>query len=246
MYHTYLSLVDFTTLQHTATHPTHTLSRTISSLVRTLTYCNTMQHIATYCKTPVIYLVTNHLFPLAHLTHCNTLQHTASHCNSSLSHCNSLQHATKHCHTLQHTQRIPCHKPPPPSCALQHTAIHCNTLQYTVTHCNTLQHTATRCNTPTTYLVTNHFLPLAHLLLQVLHGFFVFQNLFCLSIKPICIAVSCSELQCVSESFCLSIKLICVGMLQCVAVCCSVFAGVLQYIAVCCLIFSVSLSMQSV
>jgi len=47
------------------------------------------------------------------------------------------QRLATHCNTFQE----------PSGKALQHTAIHCNTLQHTATHCNTLQHTATHCNT---------------------------------------------------------------------------------------------------
>jgi len=70
------------------------------------TYCNLLQHTATYCN--------------------NTLPHTATHCNSTTaasqgrqeSHCRAVsQHAATHCNTPQQ----------------QHTATHCNTLQHTAT-----------------------------------------------------------------------------------------------------------------
>jgi len=126
-------------------------TRTTKLLCRSVSHCNTLQHIATHCNT------------LQHVaTHCNTLQHTATHCNT-------LQHVATRCNTLQHTAthrkvratRLLHH-------SVSHTATHCQTLQRTATHCNTLrrkgdetasprgislthrntlQHTVTHCNT---------------------------------------------------------------------------------------------------
>jgi len=85
------------------------------------TYCNALQHTATYHQ---IYTKPEDqgqgrpvLMPLQQIT----VQHTATHCD-----------------TLQQTATQ--------GTTLQHTATYCNTLQHTATRCTTLQHTA-HCNT---------------------------------------------------------------------------------------------------
>jgi len=68
----------------------------------------------------------------------------------------------------------------------------------------------------------------------------------CVRLLPKCVAVGCSELQCVAVccrvvarreqdgllSLCATVAKVCCSVLQCVAVCCSV----LQYVAVCCIV----------
>ena len=78
-------------VQHTAAH--------CSTLQHTAAHCNTLQHTAAHCST--LQHTAAHCSTLQHTpAHCSTLQHTAAHCNT-------------HCNALQHT--------------LQHTATHCNT-----------------------------------------------------------------------------------------------------------------------
>jgi len=67
---------------------------------------------------------------------------------------------------------------------------HCNTLQHTATHCNTLQHTATHCNTLQHTVISGH--------LSSWDPQYMSQTHNTRSIIERCIAVYCSELQCVA------------------------------------------------
>ena len=136
------------------------------------------------------------------------------------------------------------------TCAMHHTATHCNSLQLTAPHCkhcsthgrmNTcaMRHTATHCTTLryaapqcTTHGRMNTCA--ARPAEEVTEESRAFRlRLACVR----CVAVCCSVLQCVAvteESRAFRLRLacaaVCCGVLQCVAVCCSV----LQCVAVCC------------
>jgi len=98
--------------------------------------CNTPQHTARHCKLRLTPLTLQHIAHTA--THCNTLQHIfGTICNKRAT--RVWMSACIHCTTLSHTAtQYKIHS------ALQHTALHCNTLQHTATHCNALQR---RCDT---------------------------------------------------------------------------------------------------
>jgi len=68
----------------------------VSKSTRDATYCNILQHTATYCIDLGVLCVYSYIQMTEIHTHCNTLQHTATHCNT-------LQHTATHCNTLQHT-----------------------------------------------------------------------------------------------------------------------------------------------
>ena len=188
--------------------------------LHTATHCNTLQHRNSTRRQIVACTA------LATPFHCISLQFTATQCNT-------LQHTATHCNTLQHTttQEIcasadRCMRSSGYAISLQHTAIHCNTLQRTATHCNTLQHTATQeicasadrrmrssgyANSPPTHtLVTRPYIPDPE----------PRYKLFA-STTPVCCSVlQCSLLQPVAvlQTPCL----VGAGVLQCVALCCSV------------------------
>jgi len=198
------------TLQHTATHATHTA-----------TLYNTLQHTVTQCNT-LRYTI----------THNNTLQQTATRCNT---HCNTLQHTTTHCNTRLKGEGREHHRI---GNTLQHTAAHCSTLQHTAAHCSTLQHTAAHCSTLqhiATYCnilqhTAAHYITHKHLKAEERKHHFIGVRKLCRPLFPRhhqhcyhitckCVAVCCSVLQCV---------VVCCSVYQCDAACCSSCCSVLQ------------------
>jgi len=107
-----------------------------SLLQHNATHCDTLQHTVTHSNT----LQHDSLLVLSSLlqhtaTHCNILQHTATHCNILQCTPTSSNTTLSRCSRVS---KIPCHTDIicvytfymcTPRCnALQHTAIHCNTM----------------------------------------------------------------------------------------------------------------------
>jgi len=138
------------------------------------TYCNALQHTATYHK---IYTKPEDqgqgrpvLMPLQQIT----LQHPATHCNT-------MRYTATHCNTRHHT------------------ATHCNTLQHTATHCNTPQHTAPRCNTlhTATHITKPRAIGRSGARPTGTNDTAFASAAVCCSVLQ-CVAVCCSVLQCVA------------------------------------------------
>jgi len=95
----------------------------------TARHCNTLQHAATRCNTPVM-----------------ENEKETSREDTRIYDSFMLQHTVKHCNALQHAGdgngEGDCN-------ALHHTAPHCTTLQYDATYCNTLKQLGKALRNPT-------------------------------------------------------------------------------------------------
>ena len=241
------------TLQQTATH-----GNTLQYAATYRTHCNIpnpLQRTATpQCQNNRRSLVYNDVFSSLNssATRCNTLQHTATHWNM-------LHHTATRCNTLQdnwptatllHTATLQSQAN---LCTLVYdhvsllTATHCNRMQHTATHrdnLNSLQHTARHCNIAVQK--QQHVLAGVHSCVfarcsTLLHTKSTATH--CNTLQHT--ATHCNTLQhtallqCKNNGCSLIYKDVSSlaescqfhpGMLQCVAVCCSV----LRCVAVCC------------
>jgi len=169
-------------------------------------------------------------------THCNTLQHAATHCNANAREhhffCQGVRayidihiyvyiyicinvytyiYKYIHMYLFKYTYIEPFILSRSPSCWVQNTATHCNTLQHTATHvqeriisfvsksellcdeyCNILQHTATYCNTSAR---ENHFFCQGVRVVVSRNGYVLLLQL------AQCDLMCCSVMQCVAECF---------------------------------------------
>ena len=187
---------------------------TLQHCVAVSTHCTELQcrHTVLCCSLECsllyvpLHCSTRHHAATHTITHAatHTITHAAEH---TITHAHVDMHRVQDCKKLQHraTHSIThahVHTRLAVYCnTLQHTATHCSTLQHTTTHCNTLQHTATHIQT-------------------WIRTFFDFK----VSICVISTFVFCPTVSKPSPEVC------CCDVLQCVAVCRSVF----RWVTVCC------------
>ena len=120
-----------------------------SLLQHNATHCDTLQHTVTHSNT----LQHDSLLVLSSLlqhtaTHCNILQHTATHCNILQCTPTSSNTTLSRCSRVS---KIPCHTDIICVYTFYMCTPHCNALQHTAIHCNTMP-----CHTDSMCLYTCH------------------------------------------------------------------------------------------